>query len=412
MKKIKLTKVLILFVVMLVISPAFYGCSRTGVTYSVVALPNKLVYQIGETPNYEGLKIDTINNDGTHKVFRYAQKNISEVDTSTPGTKKVKVESEDISVSFDIYVANVVVNDSDDLKSIFAELNDGDVVYVRAGNYFPQNNQDTRYKDVVINKSVTIVGDGTNKTRFGGNFIVGATLRNGVFNKIDNFENVKLLDIGFELENKVANGMVEYTGPYGTSDTNGAINLFDTSSVLISRCSFNGYGYGILANSTTGSAITNCKFEKIYNSGIRVNQEISNSTIANNVFLDIASNVVAFNGEKQAWLGGVVLNFETAGQKGVIISKNSFNKIGIHNGAYVYFNQESKQASQNTSANLSKMYYMNNTSAVILLSSTVDDLDVDGVILSSNNYTNVYESLYMGAKSTNTINQNGIIITE
>lgn len=397
---------------MFIISPIFYGCSRMGVTYSVVALPNKLVYQVGETPNFDGLRIDIINNDGTHKIFRYAQKNISEVDTSTPGTKKVKVESEDISVSFDIYVASVIVNDSDDMKSIFAGLSDGDVVYIREGKYTPQNTGDTRYKDVVINKSVTIVGDGVTKTRFGGNLIVGANLNNGLFSKISNFGNIKILDIGFELENTIQNGIVKYSGPYGSTNTNGSINLFDTSRVWISRCNFKGYGYGILADSTTGSAITNCKFEKIFNSGIRVNNEISNSTIANNIFLDIASNVVAFTGEQQTWLGGVVLNFETEGQKGVIISKNAFNKIGVHNGETIYFDETSRQTSQNTSANLFKTNYVNNTSAVILLSSTVDDLDVDGVILSTNTYTSVFESLYMGAKSTNTINQNGIIITE
>ncbi len=390
----------------------FSGCARQGVSHQITHYPTKLVYQVGETPNFDGLKVETINNDGTHTMLRFSKEDISAVDTSTPGTKKVEVTKGDMSVAFNIYVANVVVNDSDDVKSIFESLNDGDIVYLREGEYSPQNASDTRYKDIIINKSITLVGDGINKTKFFGNFIVGANFDGSVFTKIDNFEDVKFLNIGFKLDYEIKNKIVTYSGPYGSTNSNGAIRCFDTKKMLISGCSFDGYGYGILADNVSGYTITNSMFKNIFHNAIMITTDISNSSINKNIFIDVAKNVVAFENNTQSWLGAIYLNFATEGERGVIISKNNFNRIGIHNAEIVFFDDASKQKASNTTNNLFRGSYINNSAAIILLSSSEDDLEISGIILSNNNYSGTFESIYMGAKSANTINQSGVFIVE
>ena len=411
MKKIFVKSLLFLFVLFLC-GTLFCGCSRVGVSHQITSYPTKVVYQIGETPNFEGLRIETINNDGTHTKFHFTKNDVSQVDTSTAGVKKVKVAKGDMSVSFNIYVANVVVNDSDNLKDIFEDLNDGDIVYLREGTYKPSSANDDSFQDIVINKSVTIVGDGINKTKFFGNFILGAELKNGVLTKLESFMDVSFFNIGFELDYEIENGFVNYNGPYKKSNTNGAIRFFDIENLQVSNCSFKGYGYGIFGENVTGLKITKSTFKNIFKNAIKITGDIQNSSILNNVFMDISSGVVAFDENYQSWLGAIYLNFSKKGERGVIIAKNNFARIGLKNGDTLFFDEESKNLAQNTTINLFNGSYLNNSSAIILLSSAEDDLEVSGIVLSNNNYSGVYESVYMGAKSTNTINQNGVLILD
>lgn len=411
MKKIFRKSILFLFALFFCLT-LFSGCAREGVSHQITNYPTKIVYEVGEKPNFDGIRIETLNNDGTHTLFHVSKEDIGDIDTSTPGEKVVKVEKENVSVSFPIYVANVIVNDSDNIKAIFANLKDGDIVYMRKGEYKPLTATDTRYKDIVVDKSVIIVGDGADNTKFYGNFIVGATYSNGVFTKIDDFENVKIIDIGFKLNYELKDNFVNYTGGYGKTDKNGAIRCFDTKNLLITKCSFENYGYGIVAESVSGLKVSNCSFRNILKTAIFVENDISNSTIFKNVFVDIADNVVAIENNEQSWVAGIYLNFATKGEKGVIIAKNNFNRIGVHNSSLIYFDDYSRNFVSNSTNSLFKMSYMNNSSAIVLLSSSTDDLLVSGIVLSNNNYAGAYESLYMGAKSEKTINQNGVIILE
>ena len=387
----------------------FAGCSRAAIGYHVKQLPNKIVYQVGEQPNFDGLKIETINTDGTYSKFRFNAEHISSVDTSTPGTKKVIVQKGNMSLSFNIYVANIVVNDSDNLKDILTSSKDGDIVYLRAGNYVPQTNEDESYKDIIINKSLTIVGDGVNKTLFAGNFIVGANSNNGVFTKIENFENVTFYGIGFELKYQIKNNFISYSGPYGKTDINGAIRFFDTKNLNIANCSFIGYGFGVLGDSADGLSITNCTFKNIQKNAIKTTSETKNSTIFKNIFVDISKNLIAFDNNQQSDVGALILNFAEKGQKGVLICKNVFTRIALHDGDIVYFDDTSKAEADATKNNIFVNSYVNNSSVVSLLSSGADDLEVTGIILSNNNYAQTLQNINMGAKGTNTVNQNGVI---
>ena len=126
-------------------------------------------------------------------------------------------------------------------------------------------------------------------------------------------------------------------------------------------------------------------------------------------YADISKNVISFDGEKQSDTGAILLNFEAAGQKGVIICKNVFTRIALHDGEVVYYDDNSKEQAEAIKTGLFSMSYVNNSSVVSLLSSTQDDLAVTGVVLSSNNYGQTLQNLNMGAKGKNTINQNGVI---
>ncbi len=388
------------------------GCSRNVVGYHVKSLPKKVVYQIGETVSYDGLVIEAINNDETYSKCRINNSNISSVDTTTAGVKKVVVEKNKMSISFNIYVANIVVNDSDDLKQTLQAASDGDIVYLRAGNYAPKTQQDQTYNNVIINKSLSLIGDGADKTKFFGNFIVGANYDGSVFTKIDNFEDVTFYGIGFELSYELKDNYINYFGPYNKTDTNGAIRCFDTQNLNINNCTFKGYGYGILADNSNGLIVTNCMFNNIQKSAIKTLTDTQNCTIFKNIFRDIASNVVSFDGEIQSITGAIQLNFTNKGHKGVLICKNLFNKIALHNDNLIFYDEPSKTASQTYTNGIFSGNYLNNYYVIALISSNLDDLEVTGVVLSSNNYSANPQIIFTGTKGKNTINTNGIIILD
>ena len=304
------------------------------------------------------------------------------------------------------------MNDSDNIKQVFENLNDGDIVYLRQGNYLPKSETDQTYKDVVINKAVSVVGDGKTKTKFGGNFIVGANFDGSVFSKIDNFKDVNIIDIGFELKYKLKDNFVNYDGPYGNTDTNGAIRTFDTQNLFVSGCSFSGYGYGVLAENALGMTVQNSCFKNIFKNAIKVSNSIKNSTIFNNIIIDIGCNVVAYDETGLSHSSAISLNFDSAGEKGVLICKNILSRIALHSGQVVYFDEFSKQKLEIEKNDIFTMSYIKNSSAVSLYSSAQDDLEVLGVVISTNNINSVLQNIYYGERGQSTVSSNGIIVLD
>ena len=258
-KKI-VTKIFLVSAIIFGCVAVFGGCAVQSCGYKIKSLPNKIIYQIGEKPNFDGLKIQAINTNGNYQNLRFDAEDINSVDTSSAGVKKVIVKKGGFEISFDIYVANIVANDSDNLKKIFAEANAGDVVYLRKGNYIPKNAQDTNFADVEISKPLTIVGDGNTKTNFGGNFIVGAKVQQGGYQKIDNFDGVKFIGINFLTNTSTKNNVVQWGN---STYQNGAIRCFDTQNLSVINCNFCGYAFGILGDNANGLVVKNCRFKNI-----------------------------------------------------------------------------------------------------------------------------------------------------
>lgn len=412
MKKILFNKISLIFALLISATALFSGCAMNAVSYHITNFPNKIIYEIGEKPNYAGLKIETTNSDGTNTMVGLDGAEISKVDTSTSGEKKVFVKKGSFSTAFNIYVASVVVNDSDNLKEKFQSLVDGDVVYLKAGNYVPKSSSDESYKDIVINKSVTIIGDGRRATKIYGNFIVGANLNSGNYETMQNAKDVKIFNIGFKLYYSIKNGLVNYAGPYGKTDKNGAINAFDTKNLSIKNCSFDGYAYGILGNNLNGLTIENNSFRNILKNAIKTTKDTRNASIYKNVFMDIAKNIISSDNNSQSSLGAIELAFAQKGNAGVIVCKNTFTRIGLCDGGFVFYDEASKTFSEQTREKLKTSSYINNTAIITLLSSAENDLEVSGIILSTNNYGQALTNIRLNTTANNTIDQNGVIVTE
>ena len=412
MKKILFNKIGLIFALLISTTALFSGCAMNAVSYHITNFPNKIIYEIGEKPNYAGLKIETTNSDGTNTMVGLNGAEISKVDMSTSGEKKVFVKKGSFSTAFNIYVASVVINDSDNLKEKFQSLVDGDVVYLKAGNYVPKSSGDESYKDIVINKSVTIIGDGRGATKFYGNFIVGANLKNSNFELMQNAKDVKIFNIGFKLNYAIKNGLVNYSGPYGKADKNGAINAFDTKNLSIKNCSFDGYAYGVLGNNLNGLTIENNSFRNILKNAIKTTQDTRNASIYKNVFMDIAKNIISSDNNSQSSLGAIELAFAQKGNAGVIVCKNTFTRIGLCDSGFVFYDEASKTFSEQTREKLKTLSYINNTAIITLLSSAENDLDVSGIILSTNNYGQALTNIRLNTTASNNIDQNGVIVTE
>lgn len=408
----KSLRYIIIAVVVLFCTTIFAGCSSGAVNFYVTSFPTKLVYKVGENVDLSGLKIESINSDGTNTMVSLKDAQISTIDTSTSGVKKVKVSKGELSTSFNVYVADIVITDSDNFKQKIAQAQDGDVVYLTQGNYIPQNATDTSYKDVVVDKSVVIIGDGASKTKFAGNFLVGAENSSGEFVAKQNFKNVKFLNIGFEIKHTTQNELFSYTGPYGRADKNGALNIFDTQNMLVFNCTFSGYAYGILGQNVKGLTLKKNIFKNLVLNGVKTTKSTANLTMYQNVFMDIATNVVAIADEQQISTGCVELAFATEGNAGVTLANNTFNRTALVTSNVVFYDEYSKQFAKQADKSYLVRGYVDNSAIITLLSSAQDDLLVDGVILCNNNYGQARVNIRLNTTPDNSVDQNGVMITE
>ena len=406
----KLYKIVLVFIVAIISVNIFSGCSSGAVNFYITSFP-KLVYEVGEEIDFSGLKVEALNTDGTNTMVNLRDADISEVDTSTSGVKKVKISKGKLSTVYNIYVADMVINDSDNLKQKLAQAEDGDIIYLKKGSYIPKNDSDTSYQNVIIDKKLIIVGDGKDKTKFGGNFIVGATENNSEFTPIE-LSDIKIINIGFEIKYQNENGFVKYSGPYGKTDKNGALNIFNTKNILIYNCSFTGYAYGILGNEVEGLTVKNNTFRHLMLNGIKILKHTQNTTIFKNIFMDIATNIVASENNTQLSTGCLELAFANQGNVGVTIANNTFNRTGLLRGDFIYYDEQSKTYAEQTKEQITKMSYINNSAIVTLKSSTIDDLLVDGIVLTTNNYGETLTNIRLNTTTEDTIDQNGVMIIE
>ena len=71
-------------------------------------LPAILYYEPGETPEWNGIVIKAIYDDGSIDIIPFVDCTFSDVDTTTPGEKEVTVTYEGASAKFVIYVCNAI----------------------------------------------------------------------------------------------------------------------------------------------------------------------------------------------------------------------------------------------------------------------------------------------------------------
>ena len=401
-------KVLVFFTIFVMILPIFLftGCSSGKVSIYIKTKPNKVAYEIGEEFRKDGLEVESLNTDGTTTKVCIKDEDIVGADTSTSGEKIVTINSGDYSTVFNIYVADVVVNSGDNVKEKILNAQNGDVVYFKQGEY---SNQDGQITDIIIDKNLFIVGEGKDKTIFKGNFIVGATKQNDEFVKIDNFQDVKIVGMGFKQEIKVEGNNISYASGI-EKDVHGAIHAFDTKNLYVTGCKFENYAYGVLMENAENLSVTRNDFKNILISGIKVTKNSEKVSIFKNSFVDIGKNVLLNENESQSYLSCISLGFNKKGNAGIIISQNSLNRTAQKTGEWIYYDETSKNIKDNE--NLTKLSYVNNSAIIILHSTSENNLMVSGIVLTANNYGVALQNIRLGLTNKDVINQSGMIINE
>ena len=409
MKNLKNIAFLLLF---FLIIPFFSGCTSGSSSLFLTSLPSKVVYDVGEKVSFKGLKVESLNTDGTNCNVSVNYEKLDNVDTSSAGEKIVKITKGDLSVTFSIYVAHHVVENKEQLKQTIKDSDDGDIIYIKKGEYKPDNHEDESLYNILIDKKLTIIGDGSKNTLIHGNFLIGAKQVGDDFLPIDDFEQVKILNLGFVLNSTQTDGYLNYEGPYQKYDVFGAIKTFNSKKITISNCLFQGYSYGINASRISDLSLTKNTFKNIKINGVKVTEDIKNASICRNVFMDIGTNSIAMENGKQAGVGALFLSFQDKGNAGVIVANNSFVRIGLNQGKKTYASAGADELELDRDNKLTKGSYMNNSAIIFLVSASTNNLQVGGIILSMNNYGQTLENVRFGTNSENLIEQAGVYINE
>lgn len=404
MKKKFLSTTIIL--ILLVHAFLFTGCSSGKVSIFITAKPSKIAYEIGEKFQKDGLMIESLNTDGTTTKVCIKDEDIDGADTSESGEKVVTVKSGEASTVFNIYVADVVITPNDNVKEKISQAKDGDVILFKNGEY---KNNEGQISDIIIDKSVFIVGENKDKTIFKGNFIIGAKIVNGIYTKIDGFKDVKIINLGFKQEYNLQGNKINYESKI-EKDINGAINGFSTENLYVTGCSFKNYSYGVLMDNALNLSITRNSFNNLLISGVKINENAERVSIFKNSFVDIGKNVLLNDNGSQGYISCINLGFNKKGNAGIIISQNIFNRTAQKDGDWIYYDNESQLIKNND--NLTKLSYVNNSAIIILHSNNEDNLQVSGIIMSANNYGVTLQNIRLGLKDDDSVNQSGIIINE
>ena len=409
MKNMK--KSVFLLIICLII-PLFAGCTSGGSSLFFTGFPNKIVYEIGESVNFNGLSIESLNNDGTTTKINLSEKDLPEIDTSSAGEKVVQINKGELSTTFTIYVANTVVNSKDQLKIAIQNASDGDIIYIKKGEYKPDNTTDESLYNIVINKKLTLVGDGESSTIIHGNFLVGAREESNGYLPLDKFSGVKFINLGFKLNSTVKDRYNEFEGPYGKYDVFGAIKTYNTNDVTIKNCSFVGFSYAVNADNISGLNLINNSFRNLKINAVRVNNDISNTVLTKNRFMDIGASSLVMENTKQGNVGALYFSFANDKNKGVIVANNTFVRTGLLTQKMVYNTSGADELETQENLALTKGSYVNNSAIVFLVSTSTNNLNISGVVFSNNNYGVALKNFAFNTTKDNFVNQTGVIISE
>lgn len=405
-------KKIAIFALILTFIPFFCGCTSAKTSLLITAKPSKIIYELNEKFDSSGISVESYNVDGTTTKINVDQKDISQVDTSTAGEKIVEIKKDNLSTTFSIYVASVIVNNVSGLKSALKTSTDGDIIYIKKGEYRPADSMDESLYNMVVDKQLTIVGDGANESIIHGNFLVGASQIASDYVAIDSFENFKLINVGLKLDSSVKNRYLTFEGPYGSYDLFGAIKTFNSNKIFISGCSFNGFSYALNADNISGFTITNCTFRNIKINAIKVANSIKNSVISKNAFMDTGISSLVMENSTQGNVGAINLAFNKAENVGVIIASNTFVRTGLLAGKLVYVSAGADELELDEKLQLTNASYVNNSATIFLLSSAENNLNVSGIIISFNNFGTALKNICFNSTDQNFVNQTGVIINE
>lgn len=396
----------LLIILIFISSSVLTGCSSGLVGVYVETSPTKSVYAVNDTIDLSGIKVKGINADGTTKRVRVKEKHIeNDVDMLTKGEKTVVLNIDGNRTSFTVYIPHYELSPKDNLKEVVNSATDGEIIYLKQGNY--ENTEDNleKYKDIIVNKSLIFIGD-KGKTNFSGNFVLG----------VENLENrkeielnkVEFYNINFNLRYSINNNLITYEKPYFNNIV-AAIDGGSAKGVYVKNCEFSGYSYAVKMNNAKNLSVIKNIFKDIKITALKTDKSTNNTTVYKNVFMDICENTLYTqeNGE-QNYMAAIDFSFNNEENAGVIISNNSFTRIGLKNNEFECVNEVSKNFIQNN--NLQKLSYVNNTAIIILRSSNGSNLKSRGIILSFNSFGTTLNNIIFGTQEDDFLNESALII--
>ncbi len=381
------------------------GCMSGVVGIYVEEPPKMSVYNKNDKINLDGIKVKGINADGTLKKIKVKPEHIeNEVDMSTSGEKTVVINVDGNRTSFTVYIPHFILTPQDDFKQIISGAKDGDIIFLKAGNYLIK---DDNYKDIIVNKSLIFIGE-KDKTNFEGNFIVGVDNAENK-NKIE-LEKVEFYNINFKLRYGITNGAFTYINPYGNNIVY-AIDANDTKGLYVKNCSFENYSYAISMDNAKNLSVIKNKFKNIKICAVNTTTSTLNTSVYENVFMDIGENTLFIDKEgKQNYISAINFSFNSEQNSGVIIANNTFVRIGLKNGEFEAVDENSQKYLNNKNLNLQKLSYVNNSAIIILSSSNGPNLKTRGIILSFNSYGTTLNNIIFGTGEEDFLNESAVII--
>lgn len=374
----------------------FSGCTHEMVSLYIYKMPNKLVYEIGEELDLNGLELKNIKTDSALLKINNNNANFSEFDNSTSGRKEITVSYGKFTTSFSVYVANKVANSSEEFTNLLENVDDNDIILLKGGEYNFSNPIE------IVNSNITIGGEGKNKTKINSFAVIGGYFDEENINFINGTNNVTFIGLSFNIESKINNNIIEFNNA-NYSNKLGAINVDEISGLNIIDCSFEGFSYGVLANSVENALVTASDFKNLYIGGIKVNVSTRNSTFSKNIITSIGNSVVSLDEqEKQEFTFGIYLSFNIEKNCGVSVYKNSISKIALKNGETKFFNKITK-------GNFNNLNYMNNSSAIIIRSSDKNNLQTQGISIFFNSIGSSLNNILYNTNERDKINSSSVM---
>lgn len=389
-------KISILLCLVLIFGVCFFsGCTHEMVSLYIYKMPNKLVYNIGEKLDTTGLELKNIKTDSALSTIYNSNANFSGFDSTTSGKKEVTISYGKFTTSFNVYVANKVVENQADLLTTINNASDNDIVLIKKGEY----NLDSPLE--INNNKLTIGGEGKDKTKINGYVIIGGYLNEEEITYSNLAKDISFIGLSFVTKSKTTNGIISFE-ENSYKENLGGINADKISGLNVIGCSFSGFTTGIKIKDAENCLFTGNRFTKLYIGGIEVTNSIKNSTISKNIITNIGKSVVYLNNEnKQDNIFGIKLAFNEETNVGVSLYKNSISKIAVKDLNLIYFNEKTK-------GNYSSLNYMNNSSAIIIHSSGKNNLQTSGLSIFFNSIGSCLNNILYSTNEKDVINSSSV----
>lgn len=386
----------ILLILFLTCGSVLFGCTHEMVSLYIYKMPDKLVYEIGEDLDISGLQLKNIKTDSALLKIYNNNANFSGFDSSSSGKKEVQVSYGKFTTSFNVFVANKVVENLSELKTTLQTLEEDDIVLIKAGEYkLPEAIE-------INNSKIVIGGEGKDKTKIDSFVVLGGTENEGEISFSNSCEDVSFLSLSLNTNSGVREGKIVFENNL-VSENIAAINADLAKKLNVISCEFSGFSVGIKANSMENCYISSNKFTNLLVGGIETTKSTKDVTISKNIITKIGANVVVLgvDGEQEN-IFGIKLALNSEDNLGVSLYKNSISIIGSKNGELKFFKEK-------ISGNFHSLNYMNNSGAIILFSTIKNNLQTKGLSVFFNSIGSSLNNILYGTNENDNVNSSSVM---